>query len=380
MTYGYEQEGLDRYGGPMMFGVQRADTLSTTSVRVQFNLPFGEVDPEVTVPSHYAIDHGVVVHSVTIETPASVVLTTDFLGESTYTIMVSDLLSRWGDTIDPSIASADFYGYALNTGLQAVAVSTTKIRLIFSAIMSADANLLDPLNYRIVAPDGSIIPIVGVQTEGNPAAPVSVTLIPNVAILPQLLYDAQIVTMDIHTAAGGGVYPLTANFRWLPKPLIVSAKWRDFSGNGALGVGSVYFSPSLLANAPGSAIQVSWVSACALAYDEYHFRDEPEHLAFFIRGSGHASQICGGDVLFGSIGWMGRTKETIVQSLAETLLPPVSSRAIGVLREPWDPTRVAELNDITRPLFDGTVPAPFITAANLTPIPPGGTTTIILEP
>lgn len=372
--------GLDGYGETLAFIVVRADALSPTLVRVQFNAQLSLTDPEVTNPANYSINHGISVHSVVAETNYSVHLTTDYLSASLYTVSVFNLHSSWHQPIDTDWNSADFYGYAITTSFRAIAVSETKVRLAFTAVMSADVEFLNPANYRVVAVDGTIIAVSEVIPEGVPGAPVAVALTLVSPLQKQILYDAQLLTMSIHTASGGNVYPLNASFTWVPKKLLVSAAWRDFGGNGPLGNTGFYFSPSLFTSAPESAIQVSWASTCALAYDTYEWRDVPEHGAFYTYGSGHSSQLCGPDALLGRFDFMGLTHEAIDQHLADSVAYVTSSRCIGELKEPWDPLRVSELNSLNRPLFDNITTTPFITAANLTPIPPGGITTVVLEP
>jgi hypothetical protein len=66
----------------------------------------------------------------------------------------------------------------------------------------------------------------------------------------------------------------------------------------------------------------------------------------------------------------------------DTFPTPVDGPCTAVLKEVWDPTYISLLNNPYWKLFDnaGTPPAYFITANNLAPIPPGSTTTYILEP
>jgi len=167
----------------------------------------------------------------------------------------------------------------------------------------------------------------------------------------------------------------------------IVVKLEDFTGlvqGGLLGnaPGQVFFSPALVSPAANSTIQVDEVSACTFAYDTYTFPvlvDPPLLFTAPIK-SGPTTPVAmlGSAVLFAIPQRLGEATFAFTWQNTDTANQATDSRAIATLAEPLDSTRVSFLNNTHWKLRDGTDP-PFITAANLTAIPPGPTTVITLE-
>ncbi len=171
-------------------------------------------------------------------------------------------------------------------------------------------------------------------------------------------------------------------------PVTIVVKLEDFTGlvqGGLLGnaPGQVFFSPALVTSAANSTIQVDEVNVCAFAYDTYNFPvilDPPILFTAPINpGPTHPTSLLGMTVLFARPERLGEATFSVAWENSDTANQATSSRAIATLEEPLDATRVSLLNNVYWKLRNGVDP-PFITAANLTPIPPGPTTVITLEP
>jgi len=168
----------------------------------------------------------------------------------------------------------------------------------------------------------------------------------------------------------------------------IVVKLCDFTGlaqGGLLGSakGQVFFSPALSSAAANSTIQVDTVDTCVRAYDTYVFPTlpDPSLLFTFPKNPGPTTPVStlGGAVLWAPPNRLAEASFALEWQNEDTFESATDSRAIATLEEPLDATRISLLNNSYWRLYDGASPS-FITAANLTPIPPGPTTVITLQP
>jgi hypothetical protein len=394
------------------FGLTSAVSESPVIVRVTFNDLFDLSDPFLTSPSSYTIAPTVVVHSVTIISANAVRLTVDYLTSPVYTVTVAGMKSLWNKGIDPDFDTATFFGYSADNRFDAVAVGRTKVRLLFEATMLEDAALIDPSNYSITDMDGVAKTIIEVIPEGPPGARIAVALVLTDELTPTVLYTAKVTSTDVKTSGGYSISPNYDDFQLFEQtPRIeVPYEWMSgvFEGGLLAGHGGLaFFSPALATAAPDSVIEVDDVSVCTRAYDQYVWPDPPDPPVFHTWSPGTPNYLLSGSsVLFATFDKLGGFRFDFVDLREDVVVPVVDSTATATLVEVLDPTRVSRLSQLETPLFaegvEGTnklgtsqsllgnivlggpllpvIATPFILADNLTPIPPGTTTVIVLHP
>jgi len=368
------------------FGLASAVSESPVIVRVTFNDLFDLTDPFLISPSSYTISPFVVVHLVTVISANAVRLTVDFLSQPVYTVTVAGMKSYWNKDVDPALDTATFYGYSADNRFDAVAVGRTKVRLLFETTMLEDAALIDPANYTIVDMDGTPKTVIEVIPEGPPGSRVAVALVLSDEISPTVLYTAKVTSTDVKTSGGYSISPNYDDFQLFEQvPRIeVPYEWMGGVFEGGLLAGHnglAFFSPALATAAPDSVIEIDDVLVCTRAYDRYVWPDPPDPPVFHLWSPGAGPYLLSGSsVLFATFDKLGGFRFDLGDLREDVLLPAADSRAIATLVEVVDPTRVARLNRPETPLFDTGVLTPFILADNLTPIPPGSTTVIVLQP
>lgn len=266
---------------------------------------------------------------------------------------------------------------------RAVPVAPTRIRLVFSEAMRPDAQLTDPLNYLIREPVGSVLTVASVQVEGNPAAPLSVVLVCPHGLRFAGLYGIRVSPNVRSLAALLPLDPDYHDFQWFGKPLEMRVPIGHFSGEvsgGILGApnGLVFFSPALSAPAANSAIQVDSVTTCTRASDVYSFPEPPDPPVLYTFGG--PATYTNEAVCFAPPNRLSEAWWTIEDHREDTYGGAATSNCRSTLHERWDPTRVSLTNNPYWEVFSPASPHPFITADNLTPIPPGATSFRLLEP
>lgn len=368
------------------FGLDYALSESPVVVRVVFNDLVDLSDPALTNPANYAINPFVVVHLVTVVSANTVRLTVDWLTQPIYTVTVSGMKSYWGEDVDPALDTATFFGFASDNRFDAVAVSRTKVRLLFEAIMQENAALTDPASYTVVDMDGTPKGISEVIAEGPPGARIAVALVLSDEIAPTVVYTARVTSTDVRTVGGYAISPNYDDFQLHQQALRMEVPYDWFGGVYEEGLladhgGLAFFSPALEIAAPDSVIQVDDVSVCTRAYDKYEWPQPPDPPVFHLWAPNNEDYLlCGSSVLFADFDRLGGFRFDFGDLREDTLPTAVDSNATATLTETLDPTRVARLNREEWPLFDNVTTTPFILADNLTPIPPGGTTVIVLQP
>ena len=392
--YGLSRFGFAPFGGaPAPFGVVSAVALNQNTIRVIYSALCNLTDPKLTDPSKYVLTPSVAVNHVGVETAASVILYTSQLTSPSYTLTVSDIVS-WADRVlNPNPAIVTFGGRIVE-GFTAVPVSATKVRLLFSATsMMVNAALTAPTSYSVNYLNGPSFPIIRVEAEGPPNAPVAVALTLGTPMPANTVLLATVVSPDVQTVEGYPITETTSDFRWIPKSFMVDVPFQELNEPfGLLGYkrtlgappqagGQIFFSPAYTNPAPRSAIQVTEVAVCTRAYDVYRVPDEPyapKVLSTFKVGA--PTSVLGAGVSFATFDKLTGAKINLHDYEQDSVAAAADSRCIATVTETLDPARVARLNMINWPIFDGVSLTPFITAANLTPIPPGSTTIRTLEP
>jgi hypothetical protein len=262
--------------------------------------------------------------------------------------------------------------------------------LTFSTSVTEDAELTDASNYEIRDLQGNPVAVSSVTTQGP--SPISrVTLALGASLDAQKYYVAE-VDPSVKTSTGLSMSPATDIFQWQPMqnpinvgPLVIPLD--NFSGEvsgGLLGqpAGLVFFSPALDVSVTDSTIQVDEVSLCTRAYDVYEFPepvDPPTLFTFSAIGPGATAVIGPTTALWSSAERQGIARVNLTDNQEETMPVATDGPADATLVEPIDITRAGFLNDDRWVLYDG-VGTSFITADNLTPIGPGPTTNINLQP
>jgi hypothetical protein len=156
-----------------------------------------------------------------------------------------------------------------------------------------------------------------------------------------------------------------------------------FSGEvsgGLLGqpLGQIYFSPALETAIANSSVEVDEVSLCTRAWDQYTFPELPDPPILYTFSVGETSVI--GNVLWAPAERLGLAQVILHDLRQETMPAAVDGPADATLVETIDITRASFLNDERWKLYDGGGATVFSTADNLTPIGPGPTTNINLQP
>jgi len=265
-------------------------------------------------------------------------------------------------------------------GFTAKAVSSTRVLLLFGTVMPSAPVLVDPATYTVVSLAGVTATVTAVQAFTS-----AVVLTLGGALASSMHYNVIIagaLSMDGLSLTGK-----KSSFQWTASPRRVRIPLRDFSGEargGLLGEpeGLVFFSPAFDQPAPTSAIQVDEVSVCTKSYDTYSIPQPIDPSPLYTYSGTAPSSTLNGAVLWAAFPRLvdARIEPSLLPS--DALAAYVDSRCIAELSEPLDPDFVGLLNNNGWKLFDNTSPPPraFITANNLAPIPPGGGSTITLQP
>lgn len=259
------------------------------------------------------------------------------------------------------------------------AVSPFKVEVLFSVAMTVDSAFHNPNNYAITEVQGGIpLPVVSVTSSGTRRA--------------ILELDGQLSSKDFYTIVlnpgvisltGDPVSPNTHIFQWadmsLPRgPLEIPIK--DFSGKvvgGLLGnsEGLVFFTPAYNTVIDTSTIEVDSVSACTMAYDEYHLPAPPDPVPLMTFGGSGLSLIGPGTVLWAPADRLGQARIDLKYDRSDTFSLVTDIFPVGELTETIDILKASFLNDSRWKLYPGGT-FQFKTASNLSSIGPGPTTPV----
>jgi hypothetical protein len=361
-------------------------SLSAVWVRVEFS---HDLDPAFLTnytPSNYDIPSLTVLSVNPGPTAKIVILNTATQGSAIYSLTVATARSAPGDLLEPPSQMVSFAGFPVVPTFMATAQSKRKVVCIFSTAMLVDAALEDPANYVITDLGGSAVSVSSVDPflDGS-----RLTLNLGTDLASGGYYN---ITVDpsVHTSDGLSLSPPTSLFQWTAMeaalttgPLSIS--FAQFSGEvtgGLLGqpAGLLFFSPALLEIAPSSVIQVEEASLCTRGYDSYEFPQPIDPPPLFTFSAKAPQAVLGPtSVLWAPAERLGLARIILTDSHEETMPTAEDGPADATLVEPIDITRAGFLNDARWHLFDGAATT-FITADNLTPIGPGPTVNINLEP
>jgi hypothetical protein len=387
--YGSGEYGSGPYGSAFPpYGLESVTALTPTLVRVRYTALFDSSFPALLSPGNYSIFPTLVVHAVILESAQTVLLITDPQSEIVYTLTISDARGYFGQPLDPALNSKNFLGVPTAPTFFAVATRKTRVRAVFSEPMLQNAALTDPLHYALTDLDGNPLPIVSVVAEQATNVR-STVLTVGQDLVDERHYKLTALT-GIITVTLKPLTPDTSVFQWVENVLNVSIPVERFSGevqNGLYGIhnGLVFFSPALVTSAANSIIEIDEVDVCTKAYDEYHFPQPIDPRVLFTHGAGLVPTptvtTLNADALWAKFPRLVEATISLGNKLEDTVPPPDDTGCDVTMQEPWDPAFVSLLNNPYWKLFDnaGTPPLYFATASNLAPIPPGGTTYLILK-
>ena len=320
-------------------------------------------------------------------TASSVLIVTSEQGPVIYTVVVSDAQSVAGDPIDPVDNFALFAGYPVQPTFYATAQSRSKVQLTFSTEMLQNAAYVDPTSYTVMDLNGVNIPILSAEAVGTtPNRRLALEV--GTFLISGGYYVATIVSPLVQTSANLTIDPPSDLFQWAETPRPQGArqmdiKISDFSGEVSGGIlgepdGLVFFSPSLNAPAPTSAIEVEEVSVCTRAYDVYTPPGPIDPVPLYTFTPGAPESTLGGAVLFTTFDRLLGAKLNVSLNPLDSFGPYTDGPAAAILSETWDPAYISLLNNSFWTTFDGSG-NPFILANNLAPIPPGPIQVITLQ-
>lgn len=372
-----------------------AIAITATRVKVTFDQPLSPSYAPNIDPSNYLIP-GLTVFGAVLDTGGTfVTLTTSTQASSSYTVTVQQARSVTGDTLNLSANTATFLGFSTAPYYYSGVQSRVKIVLRFSQQPLASSALTDPASYRVWGLDRQEIPVDSVTLDGpSPYMQVALHLGTELAAFG---YYVTWVSPLVETQTGHSYYPDTYVVQWqetqaaLRGPGPVEVPFEVFSGEvsgGLLGSpdGQVFFSPALESPVSGSEIEVAEVSCTTQAYDRYQIPPgNPQGGIPLATWNGTAvTSVMSGNHLKGNRTWapkplFGDASLNVADRRADTKAPPVDSQATATLTETLDPSRGSRTNGVWR-TGPGTVAYPFIIADNLTPIGPGTTQVIPLQP
>lgn len=269
-----------------------------------------------------------------------------------------------------------------------VATAPDRLRLVFGAPMLLNVALANPASYALATALGAPVTITEISLEGQPAAPTEITVTAGSLLTPGQLYTFSVTDPAVQSGTALSANPNPHNAVWQPEGRWTNIPWDNFSQGVPGGIlaplpgpprphGMVFFSPAFDAPVPNSIIQVDSVRTCTTAEDNYQIPPVQEIRAFCTFGGTPSYLNAPASGFFIP---QPQIRQGLVDLQPEAMPLAVSSRGIGTLIETLDPTRVTRLNGLIWPLFDNVSASPFILAANLTPIPPGVTTVVTLEP
>lgn len=391
-AYGRDGYGNSPYGSaPLVtsFQVVSASSGGSYQAAVHFSFPINIAYPPFTDPTNYSIP-GLTVIAAAILDATSVRLVTSYQSYLLYTVTVAQGQSAGGDPLDVLYRTATFTGTPTIPAYTPVGVRTNGIRLVFSEAMLLNAAVLDPLSYTVTDIHSNPINVLAVRSEQGAADPLAVTLTIDTLMRAGEWYVVTVGPGIVSALAGLSVVPATQKLQWIEPTLnsiIAIAKFSGEATGGILGqpAGLVYFSPALDAAVSGSIIQIDSVEVCTKAYDEYVLPSPPDPPALFtFSGSAAlAGSLNSSAVLWGAFPRLAEAQVNLENRPVEPMPAATDSRCHATFTEQWDISYVALLNNPAWALYDGATtvtPPTFICANNLGPIPPGPTTTIVLQP
>ncbi len=388
---GTDEYGVDPYGStPDLIQVLGADTLNQRLVRATFSDTLDYSNPALLDPTSYTITPFIsgpqspTVLSVAGSGAVGVLLRTTPLQYLRYILtVVGPVTSVEGGGVDPDFNTALFTGFAEGGLFRGVAVSSTRVRLVFTIPLLNNEALSDPANYTVTGLVGNNVPVYAVEV--GPSL-TDVTLLLDKTLSTTEWYVANVGT-SVLTADLLPITPSAAKFQYVQPSISVTFPLGAFSGEAQGGLfgtplGLVFFSPALTTPAANSVIQVDEVSVCTRAYDSYVFPIVTDPSPLFTFKPGGTNGNLNTTVLWAPWPRLNEASLSVSDMQEDTLPVPTDGPAEATLREPWLSTRVALLNNIGWKTFDNTglvVPPLFICADNLTPIPSGGSLLLFLN-
>jgi hypothetical protein len=376
-------------GGNPPFAVESAIALSHTSVRVRFTDLIDFTFGPILNAANYTISPGLVVNSVAQESAQTVVLGTAPQAAGVYTVSVQQGKSLNGQLLDINNNEATFNGISTTPSFFAVATSPTRVRAVFDVPMLNDSNLSNPANYTLTDLAGTSVTVLSATPE-QATHPLSVILILGSALHDEAFYQLT-VSASVKTETNESVSPASSAFQWVSGVGTVAIPIDAFSGEvqgGLYGLhaGLVFFSPALITPIGNSIIQVDEVDVCTRAYDTYTPPQPIDPPTLYTFGGAVHTTIGATSVLWAPFPRNFEAKFDLGFSpqLTVDVVPPADDTSCSVvLRQPFDPSQVALLNDTAWYLFNNTglvTPPVFITANNAAgPIPAGPNTIIVLH-
>ena len=260
------------FGG---FGVASATSSDPTDVIVQFDSFLDFTYTQVLSKFNYSIN-GLDIRAVYQNTSTSVRLVTSVQSATTYTVVVTSARGIYGQMMDPNpiYHTANFPGMAPSPTVRGRAVSSTKVRVLYSTQMLNNSNLSNVANYSVTDLAGNAFTILSATPE-QPINPESVALVLASALNDTGLYKVTVSSV-IQSVGGQSVSPGTSIFEWYAEVGPIEIGFDVFSGEvsgGLLGSpdGQVFFSPALNTPIGNSVIQVDEVDVCSIASDSYVF-------------------------------------------------------------------------------------------------------------
>jgi hypothetical protein len=365
--------------------------LNGTHVQVVFTETLDSTFSTILLPSNYLLSPTLTVFSVEVTSGNEVVLTTSPQTNILYTITVAAARSTYGTLLNPLENSATFTGFPLGLGYFALATSSTRVRAIFSSVMLNDASLSNPANYSITDFSGNALTLVSAEPE-QAINPISVVLTLSAPLNEGYFYVCN-VNSNIHTATGLNVLPSTSVFQWVSTVKQVSVPLSRFTGE-VIGppfgnpAGLVYFSPSLNVDTPNSIIQIEDVSVCTTAYDTYYPPNprETSKIPLFTYSPNEPSPdpyLLNQCVLWTPFPKLSDVMLDLEDMEEDFFQPPVDTSCSVLIKQQYALGYVSLLNDPAWYIFDNkhgtSVPPTFILAKNLSPIPQGPETIMVLH-
>lgn len=389
-AFGSHAYGSSPYGSILdgsLRVVSAASADSNTAV-VRFSSPLDLTYPPFLDPANYTIP-GLTVLGAFFYDATAVRLETSLQSYVLYTVTVAQAQSG-GAPLDPLYRTADFTGTPSVPGFYPVGTRNTRIRLVFSGPMLLNDEVLDPSSYTVTDLQGNVLGVASVASEQGATNPLSLALTLDGPMTSAEWYVVTVGPGVVSAASGLQTLPTTLKFQWVEPTLNVSIPIGKFSGEVSGGLltdhaGLVYFSPALDAAVSGSIIQIDSVSVCSKAYDEYVLPSPPDPPALFTFSglTAPCGSLNSATVLWGGFPRLCEARTDLSALHEEPMPAPVDGPCTATFTEPWDTSFVALLNNPAWALYDGATsvtPPTFICAANLGPIPPGATVTVVLQP
>jgi hypothetical protein len=389
-AFGQDEYGSSPYGSAAdSFRVIGALALDPTTVLVQFSLPLNLGFPPILDSANYSIP-GLTVVAVQVYNATTIRLITSVQLFGVYTVTVTAALSQSGAILNPLFKTATFTGVPSIPQYLPVGVRKTRLRLVFSEPMLLNVAILDPASYLVTDIQGNVVPVTSVTSEQGASNPRAVVLLLGTDMTAAEWYVTTVGPGIVSAISGLTVVPATQKLQWIEPTLATSIPIAKFSGEVQSGLltdhaGLVYFSPALDAAVSDSIIQVDSVEVCTKAFDVYAFpvMADPPVLYTFGTSAALAGSLNSQTVLWAAFPRLVEARTNLQVQHVDVGPQAVDGPCTATFTEPWDPSFVSLLNNSAWLLFDNTsmaTPPVFICANNLGPIPPGPTTTIILQP